>query len=233
MALLLCIETATPVGSVCLSKDGKNLLEKISAEQKDHAAVITPFIREILSETAVSPSQIDAIAISGGPGSYTGLRVAASTAKGLCYAWDVPLIALSTLKIMANGMRQAGLTVPNRQTGSIKDGLLCPLIDARRMEVFSALYDYELNEQLAPRAAILQDDFLAGFKDRKVLMAGTGQPKAEKLFGENNAWTFKPLTVRAAHSAPLAEQAFVQKQFKDTAYFEPFYLKSVYLPGKK
>ncbi len=224
MALLLNIETATSTGSVCLSQEGSILSERGCGEQKDHAAVLVPFIKEMLLETEVTPAQLDAIVISGGPGSYTGLRVAASTAKGLCYAWNIPLIAISTLKAMASGM--------SRLIGEHSDALLCPMIDARRMEVFTALFDGRLDEILAPQPLILQADFLSEFKDRNVLVAGTGKPKAEKLL-KGNPWTFLSYGSHAAHLVTLGEAAFKQKQFVDAAYFEPYYLKSVYLPKKK
>ncbi len=224
MALLLNIETATSTGSVCLSENGQVLAEKASAAQKDHAAILLPFIREMMLETNTAPSQIDAIVISGGPGSYTGLRVATSTAKGLCYAWDVPLIAVSTLKAMASGMKSL--------IGGRSRTLLCPMIDARRMEVFTALYDDELNELWAPRATILTTDFLSAFEDRHLLVAGSGGGKAEKLL-KDHPWTFVPFKNHATHLVALGEAAFEQQRFVDTAYFEPYYLKSVYLPAKK
>lgn len=219
MALILNIDTATEAGSVCMVKDGIILGSKINTHQKDHAAVIAPFIRELLQENKVEPAQIEAVAISGGPGSYTGLRVASSTAKGLCYAWNVPLIAINTLKMMANG-------VVFVKTHGRASPLLCPMIDARRMEVFTALYDADLNLLSEPAAVILEGNFLKEHRAESVLIFGSGMKKAEKLFGGVTDWAFREFTNNAEFMAPLSEQAFREKQFQDLAYFEPWYLKA-------
>lgn len=225
MALILNIDAATSAGSVCLSKNGTVLAEQINLQQKEHASVIAPYIRDIIQHTGYGGQQIDAVALSGGPGSYTGLRVAASTAKGLCYAWDIPLIVISTLKMMAHGMKEKNNTSKNE--------LFCPMIDARRMEVFTALYTSGLEERVVPNATILDVDFLKEYKGKEVLVFGTGMPKAKKILEGRANWRFEPFTCKASHLVNLAEAAYKKKQFADTAYFNPFYLKSVYLPGKK
>lgn len=215
MALILNIDTATEAGSVCLAKDGVSLGSRINTSQKDHAAMITVFIQELLEEKKIEYSRIDAVAISGGPGSYTGLRVAASTAKGLCYAWNVPMIAINTLKMMANGIR----TPQSEQ-------LFCPMIDARRMEVFTALYNTHLEEIVEPGAVILDESFLQEYRKSPLLVFGSGMKKAEKMFSENTTWQFREFTNHAEFMVALSERAFLEKQFQDPAYFDPWYLKA-------
>lgn len=225
MALLLHIDTATAIGSVSISKDGKLLQEKMSMQQRGHASVIVPFIEGMIQNLDIEFNQIDAVVISGGPGSYTGLRVATSTAKGLCYAWNLPLIAISTLKMMASGMKA--------EYSGEEDVVYCPMIDARRQEVFWAMYDADMNEIVAPEAAILEADFLERFGDEKLLIGGTGQRKANEILKNENNLLFSDYECKSSHLIPLAEKAFAEKDFEDVAYFEPFYLKSVYLPNAK
>lgn len=215
MALILNIDTATEAGSACLAKDGIVLGSKINTHQKDHASVIALFIEELLKENKIEFSGIDAVAISGGPGSYTGLRVAASTAKGLCYAWNIPLIAINTLKMMTNG-------IINLQPGK----LFCPMIDARRMEVFTALYDVDLNPIIEPAAVILDDHFLREHRQSSVIVFGSGRQKAEKMYKGTTSWQFIEFTNHAEFLVSLSEQAFAEKQFQNLAYFEPWYLKA-------
>lgn len=235
MALILNIDTATEAGSVCMVKDGIILGSKINTHQKDHAAVIAPFIRELLQENKVEPAQIEAVAISGGPGSYTGLRVASSTAKGLCYAWNVPLIAINTLKMMTNGMINGEThghasphdhASPHGRASLQQNKLFCPMIDARRMEVFTALYDADLNAVTDPAAVILEKNFLEAYRLDPVLIFGSGMKKAEEMFGHVTCWQFEELINSAEFMAPLSEQAFREKQFQDLAYFDPWYLKA-------
>lgn len=229
MALILNIDTATSAGSVCLSRDGVPLAEQINMDQKDHAAVIAPLIKKIVEENLVSFEEIDAVALSGGPGSYTGLRVAASTAKGLCYAWNIPLIAINTLKMMANGMKStlAQSVEHKAQSSQVINHFFCPMIDARRMEVFTALYNWELKPVIGPAAVVLDGSFLHQYRQEPVSLFGSGMLKAKKLLAQQPAsWHFYHLTCKASYLAPLAEQAFKERQFQDVAYFEPFYLKS-------
>src|SRR5262249_13338949 len=139
-------DTATTVGSVCLSKDGQALQTLVNDKQQDHAASMVLFVQQIMREQQVTPKDIDAVAVSAGPGSYTGLRVGVATAKGLCYTWEKPLIAVSTLQMMAQGI-----------FSRIKDAeaFYCPMLDARRMEVYTAVYDAALNIVVAPHALVL------------------------------------------------------------------------------
>lgn len=216
MALILNIDSATEYASVCLSKDGMLLNSKENDIQKDHAAVMAVFIKELLEENKTKPEEIDAIAISGGPGSYTGLRVGASTAKGLCYAWNVPLIAISTLKMMAFGMREK---LPDAAA-------FCPVIDARRMEVFTALYDNRLHELNEPAAVIVDQNFLRDIPLDRIEIFGSGAEKICRLEGISPAFHRHAFACHAKFLIPLAEEAFYKRQFEDVAYFNPWYLKA-------
>ncbi len=161
MALLLNIDTATENASICLSKDGNALRTMVNNQQRDHAAWIQPAIEQLLKEMQNTVKDLQGIAVTAGPGSYTGLRVGLATAKGLCFALNIPLITENTLRVMAYAATQQSF--PNGDVYSIKAGLknptiLCPMIDARRMEVFTALYDLQLNIVEKPAALILEPD---------------------------------------------------------------------------
>ncbi|WP_143308267.1 tRNA (adenosine(37)-N6)-threonylcarbamoyltransferase complex dimerization subunit type 1 TsaB [Chitinophaga vietnamensis] len=224
MALILNIDTATVTGSVSLARDGKALQTLVSAEQKDHAATITLFVQQLLREQGLSAGELDAVAVSAGPGSYTGLRVGVATAKGLCYAWNKPLIAVSTLKMMAQGLRWRL---------NEKDVWYCPMLDARRQEVFTAMYDDSLHEVLAPQAMVLDAASFAGqLEKRKIYFFGDGSGKWAQLLGLHPHAMFADYTMSAADMAPLSEQYFHTNSFADLAYFSPFYLKPFYFPKK-
>ncbi|MBO9152697.1 tRNA (adenosine(37)-N6)-threonylcarbamoyltransferase complex dimerization subunit type 1 TsaB [Chitinophaga sp. GCM10012297] len=223
MALILHIDTATSFGSVCLSKDGKELETLHNADQKDHAATVGLFIRRLLEGHGVRHEELGAIAVSAGPGSYTGLRVGAATAKGLCYAWKKPLIAISTLQMMASGL----------QSELREEGWYVPMIDARRMEVFTAVYDAGLKAEMPPQSMILTPESFASFLDGKTTyFFGDGAPKWRSLLGSPTNAVFPAYQISAAHMVPLAEKAFASKDFQDVAYFAPHYLKAFFTPGK-
>lgn len=225
MALILNIDTATNIGSVCLSKDGQVLQTLVNDQQQDHAATMTLFIQQLMQEHRVTPAQLDAIAVSAGPGSYTGLRVGVATAKGLCYAWEKPLIAISTLQQMTLGI----LSVANDESA-----LYAPMLDARRMEVYTAVYTAQLDEILAPQALILTPEaYAAQLADKKVFFFGNGSDKWQQLMGQHAHATFLPYTLNAAHMVQLAEKAFEKGTFEDVAYFSPFYLKPFHSTMKK
>ncbi|WP_158618075.1 tRNA (adenosine(37)-N6)-threonylcarbamoyltransferase complex dimerization subunit type 1 TsaB [Chitinophaga lutea] len=222
MARILHIDTATAIGSVSLSDNGKELQTLQNMEQRDHAATITLFIQQLLTTHDLHHSQLDAIAVSAGPGSYTGLRVGVATAKGLCYTWQKPLIAVSTLQMMACGMRQ-----------SDEDVFYVPMIDARRMEVFTAVYNHRLEPVLEPQAMVLDTDSFASFiAKKKTLFFGDGAPKWHELLGQRTNAEFPSYQISAAHMIPLAAKAFADKDFQDVAYFSPYYIKAFFHPGK-
>jgi tRNA threonylcarbamoyladenosine biosynthesis protein TsaB len=224
LAIILNIDTATATGSVALSKDGVVLAKRENTQERDHAAVLTLFIQEILRTQNILPAQLDAIAVSAGPGSYTGLRVGVATAKGLCYAWNKPLLGISTLQMMAQGMVSA-----TQDTHA----LYCPLLDARRQEVYTALYNAQLDECMAPQALILTADAFKEWLDKeKIYFFGDGSLKWQQLMPPHNNAVFASYHISAAHMIPLAEAAFQQQQFADVAYFSPYYLKPFYTPAK-
>lgn len=225
MALILNIDTATNIGSVCLSRDGQVLQTLVNDQQQDHAATMTLFIQQIMQEQQITPAQLDAIAVSAGPGSYTGLRVGVATAKGLCYAWDKPLIAISTLQQMTQGI----LPETNDTTA-----LYAPMLDARRMEVYTAVYDAAIKEILPPQALILDtESYATQLAAQPVYFFGNGSDKWKQLLGEHTNARFLSYTLNATHMVPLAEKAFQKATFEDVAYFSPYYLKPFHSTLKK
>lgn len=217
MPKILSIETSTTVCSVALTTDGNTLASQKLFLEKSHSTLLTVVIEQIMKQVGMEMAELDAIAVSKGPGSYTGLRIGVSTAKGLCYALDKPLIAVNTLLAMANEV--------NRQNHS--QALLCPMIDARRMEVYTALYDDGLNELKKTSAKILEENsFDETLNQKQVLFFGNGADKFMALkTGVANAVFIDNITPSAWSVGLLANQAFLKGDFEDVAYFEPFYLK--------
>lgn len=226
---LLSIETATRVCSVALSMDGKLLAERESSEKNIHSSIITIFIDEVMKETGTAYSDLDAVAVSKGPGSYTGLRIGVSTAKGICFAIDKPLIAIGTLEALAWGARNALL---ERKTAKKDDIFFCPMIDARRMEVYYALYTFDLAEVRETKAEIITaDTFTALLQTNQLWFTGDGAEKCKELYAGHPHAHFPDNPMPSArYLIDLAEKKFMAGQFEDTAYFEPFYLKD-FIPG--
>jgi len=224
LAKILHIETATQVCSVALSDEGKLPGLKESSEKNSHSATVTVFIDEVMKAAGMAYGELDAVAVSMGPGSYTGLRIGVSTAKGICFAVDKPLIGISTLQSMAAGM-QAFVT-PGIPT------LLCPMIDARRMEVYNALYNTDLGVFREIRADIIDEgSFSDELSKFRILFAGDGAAKCKPVLGHHpNAVFIDDFQVSATHMIRLAEEKFSQAEFEDVAYFEPYYLKD-FIPG--
>jgi tRNA threonylcarbamoyladenosine biosynthesis protein TsaB len=217
MATILQIETATPVCSVALSINGKTIALKEEAAQNIHAASLTLFIEKVMKSANLKFTDLDAVAVSKGPGSYTGLRIGVSTAKGLCFALDKPLIAINTLQMMANGYM---LQNPNYE------GLICAMIDARRMEVFTAIYNSNLQEVEATNAKIVSEtSFNSMLEGNDITFIGDGAEKCKLVLNHQNAH-FSSLNFNSAtNMSALALQAYNNQNFEDVAYFEPFYLK--------
>ncbi len=225
---LLLIETGTAVCSVALVRDGKLMAVKENNDGRAHAQLLAPFINEILREHNLTTVDLDAVAVSEGPGSYTGLRVGVSTAKGICYGANKPLIAVNSLLSLAY------LAIEKRILPS-DDCLIAPMIDARRMEVYTALYDAQGSQVATVEAKIIDETSFAGvLATQPVLFIGDGAGKCRPLLQHPNAH-FATITASAAGMLVPATAAFTQKQFVDTAYFEPFYLKDfvVTTPKKK
>ncbi|WEK20765.1 MAG: tRNA (adenosine(37)-N6)-threonylcarbamoyltransferase complex dimerization subunit type 1 TsaB [Candidatus Pedobacter colombiensis] len=227
MATILQIETATQVCSAAVSVNGKTIALKEEMASNIHAGSLTLFIKEVMDTAGLQFTDLDAVSVSKGPGSYTGLRIGVSTAKGLCFALDKPLIAVDTLQMMAAGflVEQAGA-----------EGLICAMIDARRMEVFTAVFDADLNYVLPTEAKIIDENsFAAELALGKVTFIGDGAMKCAAVLQHENA-AFSELNFNsAAYMSQLAYKAFTAAQFEDVAYFEPFYLKDFVLttPKKK
>ena len=218
MSCILSIETSTDVCSVAMSENGQCIFKKEDNSGPNHAVSLGVFVDEALSFTDNHAIPLGAVAVSQGPGSYTGLRIGVSMAKGICYGRDVPLLAVPTLEVMA---------VPVLLNHEIEeDALLCPMIDARRMEVYSAIYDRALKPQRETRADIVDGDTYREFLDRHpVYFFGNGAAKCMETINHPNAHLIKGIEPLAKYMFPLAERRWVQKEYEDVAYFVPFYLK--------
>ena len=223
MALILNIETSSENCSVAIAKDGIVSATSQSSETKSHAIILTVLIEKLMLENSYSFAQLDAIAVSKGPGSYTGLRIGVSVAKGLCYGAGKPLIAINTLQSMMNGLRQE-LTEFETLFGS--DFVFCPMLDARRQEVYLANFSKSGDLLRETTAEIVQEDSFAEIlKDRKLVFFGSGAEKVKSIIHHDNAIFVDGFELKASYLSSLAEDAFQKKQFEDVAYFEPFYLK--------
>lgn len=217
MAIILNIETATKNCSVSLSKSGKTIFFKEHADQGySHAEKLHVFIDEVIKECQINISEINAVAVSKGPGSYTGLRIGVSAAKGLCYALNIPLIAVDTLEILANQVQK-------------KDGLIVPMLDARRMEVYSAIFNNDLEKISETKAEILSTDSYDEINE-KIYFVGDCQEKCQTVLTKNNFEFLSQIVYPSANEmSKISYQKFENKQFEDVAYFEPFYLKDFLL----
>ena len=219
---ILNIETSTKACSVALHKNGELIVcrEDVTANFS-HSEKLLKFISELFSDEKLSISDLDAIAVSMGPGSYTGLRIGVSTAKGLCYGLDIPLISISTLKAMSFGMAL-----------EIKADLYCPMIDARRMEVYSAFFDINNTEVRKIQADIINENSYKKELEKKVVFFGDGSEKLIEKIKDKNAIFVSDIHPSAKNMGLLSYQKFTKSLFEDLAYFEPFYLKD-FVAGRK
>jgi len=226
MATILNIETSTEVCSVNVSENGKLLFEKESLEGLKHSELLTVFIEQLFSENNLEMKDVDAVAVAKGPGSYTGLRIGVSVAKGLCYALDKPLISISTLDAMGifTSQHPEQFNIENKSSENL---LFCPMIDARRMEVYTALYNQN-GEPSEPVSAKIIDEnsFSEKLKDSEIAFFGNGADKCKKALNHPNALFAGPLKASARFMINLAEKKYNNKEFENVAYFEPFYLKN-------
>jgi tRNA threonylcarbamoyladenosine biosynthesis protein TsaB len=221
MALILNIDTATDKASVCLSRDGAALDCVMNDSQQEHASWLHVAISKMLIRHNFQAADLAAVAVTIGPGSYTGLRVSLSAAKGLCYALSIPLIAVSTLEVTAYAVRSEA-----------KD-LICAMIDARRMEVFTAIFDKSMHLVSAPSATIIDDKSFDKFLEaRDILFCGNAVPKTRNIINSEKA-SFSNTPATAKHLGEISLQYFLKKQFSDLAYVEPFYIKEFYSPERK
>ena len=216
MPLILNIETSTTLCSVSIAESGKVLVIKEVNEGYTHAENLHVFIEEVLGKANVSVKDLNAVAVGSGPGSYTGLRIGVSAAKGLAYALQIPLIAVNTLQIMS------AMAVHENKP----DVLFCPLLDARRMEVYAAIFDKELNTIKETSAQILPDAFSFFETGKPICFFGDGMSKCKDVLSQIPNSTFIENIVPSASAlAGLSYQKYSKQQFEDVAYFEPFYLK--------
>lgn len=219
MACILHVETSTKTCSLALSADGKMVFNRENFEGASHAANLGKFAQEAIEYARKNAFLIEAVAVSSGPGSYTGLRIGVSEAKGLCYGLDIPLIAIPSLKIMASSLLQSNIKISS-------SSLLCSLMDARRMEVYSAFYDMELNEIKSVSADIIDENsYMEYAANQTLIFFGDGSTKCRSVIQSPNMQFVENIHPLASAMIPLADEAFLKQEFVDVAYFEPFYLK--------
>lgn len=213
---ILNIETSTKNCSVSLAKEGKTVVIKEIAEQNfTHSEKLHLFIDELIKKTGISYKDLNAVALSKGPGSYTGLRIGTSTAKGLCFALDIPLIAIDSLEILAKQV-------------NLNDRLIIPMIDARRMEVYTAVFDQNQNK-ISETEALIVDENSFDKITQKACFIGDGAEKCKNILQRENFIFLTEIIYPSANEmSELSYQKFQQKAFEDTAYFEPFYLKEFF-----
>ncbi|MBR6672886.1 MAG: tRNA (adenosine(37)-N6)-threonylcarbamoyltransferase complex dimerization subunit type 1 TsaB [Alistipes sp.] len=231
MALILCIETGTDICSVGLSRDGELVSLRESDEGRDHAKRVGVFVDELLRETGIAPDELDAIAVGMGPGSYTGLRIGVSFAKGMCYGLQIPLVAVGSLDALTE------VAIEDNEAGILdvkdwNDAVLCPMVDARRMEVYTRLFN-AAGEPLSEVSAeiVTEESFAEWRKDRQLVIFGNGAAKCREILPDA---TYVNITPSARGLARLAERRLQEGKTEDIAYFEPFYLKDfIVIPSKK
>ena len=214
MAYILNFETATKNCSVSLSKSGELLvLKELNTGSYSHAEQLHVFIEEVLKEAGIQFANLAAVCVGKGPGSYTGLRIGVSAAKGICFALEIPLIAIDTLTILAHQV-------------CVSEGVIVPMLDARRLEVFSAVFDKDYNQVRATQAQIINENsFLESLEKEKVCFVGDGAEKCKELIKHENATFLENKFPSANQMASLSYEKFENQEFEDVAYFEPFYLK--------
>ena len=230
MALILCIETGTDICSVGIVSNGELISLRESDSGRDHAKKVAVFVDELLSENNIDPQQIDAVAVGEGPGSYTGLRIGVSFAKGLCYGLGKPLIAVSSLAALT------AVAIEDYKAGilDIEDwdsALLCPMIDARRMEVYTQVFDSKANPLNDVTAEVVDENTLAELraKTENFVIFGSGAAKCAEVLGAK----LIEITPSVRGMAAIAEKKYINGDFADVAYFEPYYLKDFVVTTSK
>jgi len=219
MACILHIETSATVCSVAVSEDGQCIFDQADHSGPNHAERLGTMVDEAMSFTDNHAIPFDAVAVSCGPGSYTGLRIGVSMAKGICYARNLPLIAVPTLELLAVPVLLGHEELPD-------DALLCPMLDARRMEVYAAVYDRALHQVRGIQADVVDaDTYRPWLDEHPVYFFGNGAAKCMETIGHPNARLREGIVPLAKHMYPLAEKRIALGQYEDVAYFTPFYLK--------
>jgi len=220
--MIICIETATNLCSVALCDRRGMISLKESNDMKSHASMLTVFIGDIFKETGINASELEAVAVSKGPGSYTGLRIGVSVAKGMAYAASIPLIGIETTFSMFTGMSER----MKEEGDPVKDIIYCPMLDARRMEVYYALYDPGGRAVKDISAEIINEDSFASLPEsHRIIFFGDGALKCKNILKRNNIAFADDFTMSASYMRIPALKALDAKRFEDIAYFEPFYLK--------
>jgi len=223
MALILNIDTATEEAGICIAANGEVLAMAVNPDQKDHAAWLHIAVEKMMRDTDVRMRDLDAIAVTSGPGSYTGLRVGMAAAKGFCYALGIPLITENKLKVMAMAVRDR--VAP--------DTFLCPMIDARRMEVFTAVYNNDLEEVMPTTAMVIDHhSFEQYLSDRQMSFFGGGSDKCKPIITASSA-AFIEINYTPGYLGILSFLRYLQREFTEVAYSEPAYTKEFYTHTKK
>lgn len=223
MALILNIETSTEVCSVAIARDGSVIHSRQNLSGQHHAMLVTVYINELLVESNLTMEQLDAVAVSGGPGSYTGLRIGVSVAKGLCYASRLPMMAIISLEAMAHHVISSCKNFQYPETGNT---LFCPMIDARRMEVYTSFYDANGAQIRGIQADIIDhQSYLPYLENNTVFFFGNGAAKCRNTISHPHAIFIDGIITTAENMVFLAERDFKLQKFVDVAYYEPFYLK--------
>ena len=220
--MILCLETATPVCSVALCDSEGNILKRESSDNRSHAIKRTIFIEELLSEAGIRTQELEAVAVSKGPGSYTGLRIGVSVAKGIAFGASVPLLGIETTRSMFNGV----IADADQKYGTSSTSLFCPMIDARRMEVYYSIFDANGNMIKDISAEIISETSFSGIPENiRIVFFGDGSEKCRNVAGHINSVFVNDFVISASDMYKTASEKFLAGQFEDVAYFEPFYLK--------
>ncbi len=231
MSLILCIETGTDICSVGIARDGELMSLRESDQGRDHAKQVAVFVDELLRETGVKPDELDAVAVGMGPGSYTGLRIGVSFAKGLCYGLNIPLLAVGSLEALTD------VAIKDYEAGIIQvegwdEAFLCPMVDARRMEVYTQIFNSRCESQSEVSAEIITEESFSQWRAKgKLVIFGNGAAKCQEMLPDA---IYIDVAPSARGLTRIAHQLFEAGKTVDIAYFEPFYLKDfVVIPSKK
>lgn len=231
MSLILCIETGTDICSVGIARDGELMSLRESDQGRDHAKQVAVFVDELLRETGVKPDELDAVAVGMGPGSYTGLRIGVSFAKGLCYGLNIPLLAVGSLEALTD------VAIKDYEAGIIQvegwdEAFLCPMVDARRMEVYTQIFNSRCEAQSEVSAEIITEESFSQWRAKgKLVIFGNGAAKCQEMLPDA---IYIDVAPSARGLTRIAHQLFEAGKTVDIAYFEPFYLKDfVVIPSKK
>ena len=231
MSLILCIETGTDICSVGIARDGELMSLRESDQGRDHAKQVAVFVDELLRETGVKPDELDAVAVGMGPGSYTGLRIGVSFAKGLCYGLNIPLLAVGSLEALTD------VAIKDYEAGIIQvegwdEAFLCPMVDARRMEVYTQIFNSRCEAQSEVSAEIITEDSFSQWRAKgNLVIFGNGAAKCQEMLPDA---IYIDVAPSARGLTRIAHQLFEAGKTEDIAYFEPFYLKDfVVIPSKK